>query len=136
MNLLYLLWNGLASRSEMNLRGHTQGTSIKWFGGVFFSVCWCLVKTNDYVIIYPTSFVKSDLYKQGLVLFLNTVWRLCKCDLKVSTHTLRPDTWEKGKEIQKYQSFPLNSLRKSQVLVNLCITLLWKLILILVNLSI
>jgi hypothetical protein len=40
----------------------------------------------------PTSFVKSDLYKQGLVLFLNTVWRLCKCDLKVSTHTLRPDT--------------------------------------------
>jgi len=41
---------------------------------------------------FPTSFVKSDLYKQGLVLFLNTVWRLCKCDLKVSTHTLRPDT--------------------------------------------
>ncbi len=30
----------------------------------------------------------------------------------------------KGKEIQKYQSFPLYSLQKFQVLVNLCITLL------------
>jgi hypothetical protein len=93
-------------------------------------------KRKEKKMQFPTSFVKSDLYKQDFVLFPTPVWRLCKSDLKVSTQTLRPDSWEKRKEIQKNLSFSLNSLRKSQLLVHLSIILKCKLVLILVDLSI
>ncbi len=40
--------------------------------------------------------------------------------------TLRPDSWEKGKKIQKYQFLPLNSNQNSETTVHLPIIILWK----------